>query len=197
MGANATRCACVEDWRYMWQATESPVMAALGCPHTAYWVVLRPPVERVLSRLYKKHWDVTVVMEMLTTTTWLRYDRRCKELSGSAALSNFYVRSLGGPDSYKLNLTAVGEEHYAFARRTLQSFDVALPLRNLSSLPRLLGLPAGVEMPEEVNGTHSPAPETPDPQLLALLEERNQLDARLYDDVVEMFEDAMSHGSVY
>ena len=198
----ATRCLCVERWGYMWQATESPVMVALGCPITAYWTVLRPPVERVVSRIYKKSWDVTVVKEMLRTTTWLQFDTRCKELSGSAALSNLYVRSLGGPDVYKLNLSAVGDEHYAVAKRTLQSFDVVLPTRNLSSLPRLLGLPASVEMPNEVTEQHAAIPETPDLQLLALLEERNQLDARLYDDAVGMFEGAISqagraHGAVY
>lgn len=96
--------------------------------------------------------------EMLRKTTWLTWDARCRELSGSAAISNFYVRSLGGPDTYKLNLTGVGDEHYAAAKRMLQSFDVVLPLRNLSSLPRLLGMPAGVAMPNVVTDSTRPSP---------------------------------------
>ena len=65
----------------------------------------------------------------------------------------------------------------------------SLPLANLSSLPRLLGV--DVAMPHEVTGAHSTRRDV-DPDLRALLEAHNVLDIRLYEGAQALFERRMA-----
>jgi hypothetical protein len=192
MQEGASRCRCSDEgsWKYRWQASENPPMAALGCPGVDYWVVLREPVSRILSRVYKKHWDTGLIKTALTQTVWLK-EPRCKELSGSASLSNYYVRGLAGPDAFRQDLTKVNESHYHAALSALQKFTVVLPLSNLSSLPVLLGMPATVKVPVEVTGQHAEVPDAVDEEMLKLIQERNKYDIRLYAAAQKLFKKAM------
>ena len=189
-GASRCRCSDEGSWKYRWQASENPPMAALGCPGVDYWVVLREPVSRILSRVYKKGWDRGLIKTALTQTVWLTKSR-CKELSGSAALSNYYVRGLAGPDAFRRDLTMVNASHYDAAFSALQKFTVVLPLSNLSSLPVLLGMPDTVTVPDEVSGKHAEVPNAVDEEMLQLIQESNEHDIRLYAAAQDLFEKAM------
>ena len=188
----ASRCSCSEEssWKYRWQASENPPMAALGCPGVDYWVVLREPVSRVLSRVYKKGWDRNLVKTALTQTVWLT-ESKCRELSGSAALSNYYVRALAGPGVFRRGLTMINASHYDAAFSALQKFTVVLPLSNISSLPVLLGMPDTVTVPHEVSGAHAEVPDAVDEEMLQLIQESNEHDIRLYAAAQDLFEKAM------
>ena len=186
----SSRCACKDHWDYEWQASENPPMVPLGCSGVDYWVVLREPVSRVVSRVYKHGWDIQFVKAALRETIWLERSE-CYELSGSATLSNYYVRGLAGPGAFRRGLNGINETHYEAAYRALKRFKVVLPLSNLSSLPVLLGLPATVKVPEEVTGHHSEVPTTPDTEMVRLLQMHNGFDARLFADAERLFERAL------
>jgi hypothetical protein len=263
--AGRQRCSCADpsDWRFQFQASENPVMAALRCPGveycswlnvpstlledtappasldllegpgrsyttrsatgeqlgilpspeqlaagrpkvqhlslptTRYWVVLRPPVERVLSRSYKMGWPEPLVTKLVQETVWLRTHPRagCQELAGTASVSNFYVRSFGGPDTFKLPLNGVNRTHFKAASQELDRFDVVLPLSNLSSLPLLLGLPDIPLRYVDVGWHRTEQPRQPPKKMMRLLEKRNIWDGKLYEHAVELFRKAVARAA--
>lgn len=155
-------------------AWENPVAAPLSC-FGGIWVVLRDPVERILSRMHKEYGRnpptirTAQAIAALSSTTWLpacpvgKIGRANQaesllnatmppcmhEFTGSASLNDWYIRSLLGPAVFTLPLDAVNESHLEAAQAWLGRVAVVLPLANMSALPRLLGaaglLPAWAE----------------------------------------------------
>ena len=121
-------------------ATENIVSAPLGCSCVSYWTVLRSPVSRILSRMYKRtlygrfaqHNTVLGALNhtMLLNSSWLIPGM--PEFSGTPAVDNYHVRSLGGPSVYRLSLGRLTEDHLRVAMARLAAMNV-VPMPNLSS----------------------------------------------------------------
>ena len=147
--ANTSRCSCEgeEGMRFagfnFW-ATESIVRAPLACPKMDYWIILRRPVSRIMSRLTKleamgKGVPLPRVTESLRgTVRFAPHDYGRSEFSGTPSFNNWLVRSLVGPAAYNLPLGAVGGWHLQKAMEALDGFSIVLPVGNLSALPRLV-----------------------------------------------------------
>ena len=146
---------------------ENPVAAPLSC-FGGIWVVLRDPVERILSRMHKEYGrnphpiysqptiSTSQAIAALSSTTWLpacpvgianqaksllnaTVPHCTHEFTGSASLNDWYIRSLLGPAVFTLPLGAVNESHLEAAQAWLGRAAIVLPLANMSALPRLLG----------------------------------------------------------
>ena len=211
------RCPCDELYaiaqreRIDWWANENVVVAPLNCSRVAYWTVLRPPVERILSRLFKppsanstafRFMSVKQAETALTNSTRLPASGRLHELVGTSALNNWYVRSLCGPAVYALPLGAVNTSHLHRAARQLQQFRVVLPLSNLSDAAGLLSRLLGrcirePRVQEATTGLHSGVSAwhamqrnaaLRDSPFMAALARHNELDAELYRVAVRLYE---------
>ena len=217
------RCPCDELYTialqrdFNWWANENPVVAPLNCPDVAYWTVLRHPVDRIMSRLFKPFSIAHVAIEKfrfitmadakaaLTNTIAFSRNSSSREFAGSSALNNWYVRSLCGPQVYELPLGAVDRSHLHMATRQLQTFQLLVPLMNLSSITRLLEWQLGpkVRVPHIqviTRGTHSAssawhtlqrAKALQDAAFMADLALHNKLDTELYQFVQRDFEERM------
>jgi len=209
------RCSChnlrqtAEDLDVNFFGNENVVMAPLNCPGVQYWVALRHPVERLLSRVSKKlkFLSYTNAKDALNRTMVFEYVRHHHEFTGTAALNNWMVRSLLGPAGYKLPLGAVSLQHFNEAKHQLMKFDVIVPLANMSLMPamvsRHLGTCIQVPVPEAVRGMHSGStPETQqqkakfmaDKDLMRAIWKHNALDVRLYETSIELFNQRFSRG---
>ena len=191
---------------------ETPVLAPLACKRAAVWVLMREPIERLLSRLYKPIPANASLLrvDMLggpdALLTCLNGTTECApecdnqragcnrgssraEFSGAPSLSNAYTRALAGPLAYMLPLAAVNMTHLAAAKRALNGVDLALPTWGFESLPFVLGLPAHVVgLGHEVHGTESSAEAAAVPtELTEALREHNKLDAELFRHVEALF----------
>mmetsp|Transcript_3394 Transcript_3394/g.7186 ORF Transcript_3394/g.7186 Transcript_3394/m.7186 type:complete len:390 (+) Transcript_3394:431-1600(+) len=166
---NVTKCRCpcqetaliAERYNVTWWAHENPVVAPLQCRGVRYWVVLRHPIERILARLFSSWYmqqQHTVTLELakaaLINNTNFMFGPQTKEFSGSAALNNYYVRSLVGPSVYALPLGAVSRFHLKAALTVLSTFDVVLPFPYISSLPSVAGRLYGHCIKAEVVHAH-------------------------------------------
>jgi hypothetical protein len=147
--ANSSRCRCSDELGmreagFNFWASESLVRAPLRCPHTDYWIIMRKPVTRIMSRLTKLESTLKgvplrrVVESLKTNTRFVPEEYGKSEFSGTPAFNNWLVRSLAGPAVYNLPLGAVNTTHLQMAMRVLDSFSVVLPTTNLTALPRVV-----------------------------------------------------------
>ena len=147
--ANTPRCRCSEELGmrhagFNFWSTESLMRAPLHCPLTDYWIILRRPVARIMSRLTKlestlKGVPLGRVIESLKNNTRFapeEYGR--SEFSGTPAFDNWLVRSLAGPAVYDLPLGAINTTHLQIAMRVVHGFSVVLPTANLTLLPKVV-----------------------------------------------------------
>lgn len=210
MDPSGRRCGCAELLQerarsgFVAWSMENPVGVPYGpephgCECVAYWTAVRPPVERILSRMYKKTVvgvmaSPAAVRHALERTTRLNASGRLRgmqEFSGTAAVDNWMVRSLGGADVYRRGLGALDEAHYATAKARLARMH-AIPMANLSSAATaaLLGLPRGARLGVATSGHgHAGVPaEALADDFVELLERHNRLDARLYRYAQRLYE---------
>ena len=174
---------------------ETPVLAPLRCKHAAIWVVMREPVDRFLSRMFKSRntrkksssWIDNVgekfIFQSLANTTWFDSEARGRlDLIGSAALNEPYTRSLLGPEAFKRPVDDLGEPDLAAAISVLKTFDLVLPMWALETIPFALGLPDHVNGPVyRVHNTVSTASTAVvSAELRDALGRHNKLDAQLY-----------------
>jgi len=208
-----TRCPCEDLWRraehYNFWANENVVRAPLDCERVEYWVVIRHPIERLISRLFKPgahgrlHFlQFDEMQAALNRTVVFAPSSSRHEFTGSAALNNWMVRSIAGPDVYRLPLGGVELEHLRRAERQLDRFAIVLPLANMSLLPAMLFLRYGKcvqALPPDTaqtNGGHSASSETIRAQKERALQNgefmgslwwHNALDLRLYESAQRLF----------
>ena len=206
MTTTGRRCDCAhlhafmrETGTQLW-ATENVVATPLGCARVSYWIALRSPVSRILSRMYKRTLfgmfaRPGMVLEALNRTMLLNSSRSVPgmpEFSGTPAVDNNYVRSLGGPSVYRLGLGEITEGHLAMAAERLATMNV-VPMLNISSpaTARWMGLtPHVAGRGIKVSGSHARVPREVEQDLafVAALRRHNELDSRLYLFAVELYE---------
>ena len=175
------------------------VLAPLRCPLVRYWLVTRDPVERILARLSKTKCGASsganstrdfvsldAAVRSLQQTVVLPPSRRGREFSGSSALDNALVRGLLGPPVYTLSLGALGAQHLRRAKAAASSFEVVIPLANLSWLPALVSVAhdtcVRAPVPHSVSGSCGAdrrALAAASARLLPQLRAHNQLDSEL------------------
>ena len=214
------RCACADIHKHAksfdWWASENPVMVPLRCRDTEYWTVMRPPIERVLSRLFKpldgnrtKYRFITVnqARKALGNTTRFPPNHMYHEFTGSAGLDNWHVRSLAGPHVFNLSLGALNDTHLELAKAELARFQWVVPMSNLSDAPiwlrRLLGVCIRVDSIDMATaGSHSAS--SPwhhaqreaamrDSAFVAAVEAHNRLDQKLYEHARALYETTVHH----
>ena len=216
------RCDCSDlqqhaEGGFNWWANENPVVAPLRCAYVEYWTVLRHPIDRILSRLFKppgharkgfRFISIDQAKAALANTTWFggSDDQQASrhEFTGSSALNNWHVRSLAGPFVYLLPLGAVTKRHELQARQQLAEFQVILPMENLTVLPAWLshrmGLCIDAPIGDDASGTHSGVGAERDAALrdkdfMDALSRHNSLDEELYTYAKQLFEEKY-HGDV-
>ena len=212
------RCPCSELYsnaqKYNFWGAENPVMAALDCPHIEYWTVLRHPVERILSRVFRPHFKnghpvlrFNVGVDEMRRVMFTNYTMHGKERefsTGAAWLNNFYTRSLCGPSVFLLPLGMVTDRHLTLATAQLERIGTVLPTRNISQLPELLSRNLGrcVMKISKVGHEHShPGSSTwhaterdkamKDKDFMEALARYNRLDLQLYEHARQLFEHRM------
>ena len=147
--SNTSRCRCSEELGmrnagFNFWSTESLMRAPLHCALTDYWIILRRPVARIMSRLTKlestlKGVPLRRVIESLKSNTRFTPEEYGKsEFSGTPAFDNWLVRSLAGPAVYDLPLGAINVSHLQIAMRVINGFSVVLPTANLTLLPKVV-----------------------------------------------------------
>lgn len=215
------RCPCADTQRaaargLTWWANENPSLAPLRCPSVSYWTVIRDPVDRIFSRLFKpanKKLQPGSTLRFLTLDEAKRalgnvtyfpavdaFGKHYGEFASSFGLSNWMTRSLGGPDVFALPFEQLNKDHLALARGELTFFDVVLPLSSLSALPTLLSLLWAqcitTPMSDTVSRAHSGSTEASaamlrgaksDKTFTAALRKANLLDTALYQGVKDNF----------
>mmetsp|Transcript_48170 Transcript_48170/g.125922 ORF Transcript_48170/g.125922 Transcript_48170/m.125922 type:complete len:238 (+) Transcript_48170:290-1003(+) len=187
---------------------ENVVVAPLRCPRTRYWMVVRDPIERIFSRMFdewfvaqKDHMTRAMATAALNSTLTFPGREHFKEFTGSAALNNYYVRSLTGPAVYSLPLGTVTAKHLEIATAALRAIDVVIPLRNVSALPTLLGSlygipcnfpfdPSTVRVQEHSSPNAEMLAAESDMVFMAALRHHNALDERLVLSAGALFEEA-------
>lgn len=211
------RCPC-EELRTIAAAThatlwghENVVVAPLRCPRTRYWVVMRDPIKRIFSRILDRYFlehKEGITREMaraaLNSTTTFPGREHLKEFTGSAALNNYYVRSLAGPAVYALPLGGVKAEHLEVATVALHAIDVVLPMDNMSALPTLLAPLYGPRLCfEKLGGKHGHDPTAElraaesDALLMAAFRHHNALDHQLVLRAHGLFENALRRSRIW
>ena len=201
-------CSALQDTakKYTFIGAENPVMVALDCVQVEYWAVLRPPVDRILSRVFKpskgqgfRFLSFDEVKRALNST--VHFNRSgVHEFTSSSALNNWYVRSLCGPSVYELPLGAVNDQHLAVAKAQLDRLDIVLPMSNLTQLPNLLSRQWGVcvkrDMKHKTAGSSTSASAwhtaernkaLSDEGFMAALIKHNLLDMALHEHAQQLF----------
>ena len=147
--SNTSRCRCSDELGmrnagFNFWSSESLVRAPLHCARTDYWIILRRPVARIMSRLTKlestlKGVPLRRVIESLKSNSRFSSEEFGKsEFSGTPAFDNWLVRSLAGPAVYDLPLGAINASHLQIAMQVMHSFSVVLPTANLTLLPKVV-----------------------------------------------------------
>ena len=219
--AASRRCPCADVNKavahgYTWWANENPVLAPLHCPRVSYWTVIRHPVDRILSRMFKpanqkvqpgkavRFITLEQAKAALEQETYFPaqdvHGRHYAEFASSFGLSNWITRSLGGPSVFSLPLGGINDSHLQAALQTLSGFDVVVPLPSLSKLPSVLSLLWGQciakRVPAYVSRAHSGstnesavmlAAAKADVPFMSALRAANAVDARLFSAVSKQF----------
>ena len=140
----------------------------------------------------------------LNSTTTFPGREHLKEFTGSAALNNYYVRSLAGPAVYALPLGGVKAEHLEVATVALHAIDVVLPMDNMSALPTLLAPLYGPRLCfEKLGGKHGHDPTAElraaesDALLMAAFRHHNALDHQLVLRAHGLFENALRRSLIW
>ena len=154
------------------------------CPDRfLYLTVLRDPVKRIESNCRYEHIQPADALLWLTNVSHFPEETRVYE--GTAAVDNFYVRTLCGPGVFHAPVGSLTRAHLEEAKRRLLGFEALLILEEydagLVQLEHLLGWKRPQQKkdqhrsfgPGDVSITFSPAQRR-------VLEERNQLDVELY-----------------
>jgi hypothetical protein len=99
-----------------------------------YVTVLRDPIERLQSQFSRMHGQHpnTRLRELLSAAHAFNTSER-SSLMGPAAVDNYLVRLLAGPEAFFLPAGGINASHFHRASSRLSRFDVAIPIENLST----------------------------------------------------------------
>lgn len=142
--------------KYQFMAIErwldADALAAVCTPLFFYVTVVRDPVRRIESHCRYERIDPAKALSWLAATTLPTSADPSKVQLGTAAVDNFYTRSLLGRDVFHAPAGALTHAHLARAAAVLARFDVVLILEELDAgwpqLERLAGWPC-VPTPED------------------------------------------------
>ena len=154
------------------------------CPDRfLYLTVLRDPIRRIESNCRYERIQPRDALDWLQNTSYFPEETRVYE--GTAAVDNFYVRSLCGPRVFHLPAGTLTDAHLADAKRRLGVFEALLILEEYElGLPQLEAL-LGWKRPKDKKDAHrsfGPGDSTIafTPEQRRTLADRNRLDIELY-----------------
>jgi len=112
------------------------------CPGRFFYVtVLREPIKRIESNCRYEYVQPSDALKWLTAETYLPEETRV--YIGTAAVDNFYIRTLCGPDVFHLPHGSITRAHLETAKRRLAAFEAVLILeeyeKGIVQLERLIG----------------------------------------------------------
>ena len=200
-----------------WLAQANPVMMPSGCHDfglaVRYWTVMRHPIDRLLTRMFTSPRDGSHKLQFMsieemklaltndTEFTPRRNDRA--EFTGSAALNNWYVRSLSFPRIFQKKLGEITRVHELEAWTRLQRFELVLPVTHILDMPeavaRLHGNPCierllddQIDLPGLAWHEEQKTRATRDNELMQLLKRHNSHDISLYWRVWHLHQERMA-----
>lgn len=200
-GGQRMTCRDALQTSYQLFAIENPVAIPWTCAGVAYWTVLRDPVSRFMSRMFRNTREgvmgldgIPTVLQALNHTVLLHTSLDTPgmpEFSGTPTVDNWYVRSLNGPSVYRLGLGQITTDHLEIAIKRLSKMNV-VPIEQLSSphFASLLGLPA-VETRGRSSSFRTTRFSTQESAqleyVMARLRHQNHLDLLLYNHSTQLF----------
>jgi len=154
------------------------------CPDRFFYVtVLRDPIKRIESNCRYEYIQPPDALKWLTAETYLPEETRV--YIGTAAVDNFYIRTLCGPDVFHLPYGSITRAHLETAKRRLAAFEAVLILeeyeKGIVQLERLVGWkkPAKKDAHRSFGSGDTSIKFSDDQR--KILVEHNQLDIELYD----------------
>jgi hypothetical protein len=153
------------------------------CPERFFYVtVLRDPIKRIESNCRYEYVQPADALRWLTAETYLPEETRI--YIGTAAVDNFYIRTLCGPDVFHLPFGSITRAHLELAKSRLAAFEAVLILEEYEAGLLQLELLLGWKRPAKKDahrsfGSGDTSIRFSDDQR-GILTERNQLDLELY-----------------
>lgn len=97
-------------------------------------IVLRDPVERLVSQFIRFHPDApNAALNTILSRPYVFNTSERSSLFGTASVDNYLTRLLLGAPAFFLPLRGINASHRRAASKVLASFQLAIPLENLSA----------------------------------------------------------------